>query len=382
MTGKTPSGNEQKVIFTIFGAGALGSLVGGKLATHHPVILIGRKKHLSAIQEQGLQILGKSKFTVRPRAILINEKESPGIREKWRAITESIDFGDYDYHFVIVCVKSYQTKTILEDIKFIYENTKSSNKIFFVSLQNGIENERLLGTAIPECQIIGGITTEGVTFLGPGKVYHAGKGETTLGPLSIEHEGSTVAARILNRLFESIGMESSFCGNIYGKIWIKAIVNSSINPITAITGLENGYLLKRKDLEVLAKRACLEGAAVAEAHLIDLACDNPWKEVKKVILATAKNRSSMLQDIKNGKRTEIDCICGVIIMYGKEENLPVPTQCMLHALVRNIELARRMGKSKMMGSELAETGVMEAQRGTREELEGCAVKKSRRTRQR
>jgi len=141
-------------------------------------------------------------------------------------------------------------------------------------------------------------------------------------------------------------MECHYCGNINGKIWTKAIVNSSINPITAITGLENGYLLKQEDLEVLAKRACLEGAAVAEANLIDLACDNPWKEVKKVILATAENKSSMLQDILNGKRTEIGCICGVIIKYGKKENLPVPTQCMLHSLVRNIELAYRMKKRK------------------------------------
>ena len=93
MTGTTPPRNSPNIIFTIFGAGALGSLVGGKLAAGFPVILIGRKEHLTAIEKQGLQISGKSELTVRPRVVLINEKGGSGIGEKWRAITKSVSKG-------------------------------------------------------------------------------------------------------------------------------------------------------------------------------------------------------------------------------------------------------------------------------------------------
>ncbi|HID71955.1 MAG TPA: 2-dehydropantoate 2-reductase [Thermoplasmata archaeon] len=336
----------KRLIFTIFGAGALGSLVGGKIASKFPVVLIGREEHLSAIKDRGLTISGKSEMRLYPHALIVNRREEADFKENWDCLLEKINFEEYDYHFVIVCVKSYQTKKITEDIKYIFKQTKPLNNNFVVSLQNGIENEKLICEKVDHRQVIGGITTEGVTFLKPGEIYHAGKGETILGPFTMKSKSLIEATRVLVKVFNQIGMKASFCDNIYGKIWTKAIINSSINPITAITGLENGYILKQKDLEILAKRACLEGVAVAEANMIDLACDNPWKEVKKVIQDTANNKSSMLQDILNGKRTEIDCICGVIIKYGRKENIEVPTQCMLHTLVKNIELANQLRKKR------------------------------------
>ncbi len=337
---------EESVIFTIFGAGAMGSLVGGVLATHHPVILVGREDHLGAIREQGLRISGKSRHRVHPKFLVPVSRGVDDFTSAWGALTGELDLSSFKKHFVIICVKSYQTKSILKNIQFIYESDMFPDDLkkrtFFVSLQNGIENEKLIAGAVGASQVIGGITTEGITFAGPGHIIHAGKGQTTLGPMDIGFSNTVKASRELVKLFNSAGLKAYFCDNIYSKIWTKAIINSSINPITAITGLENGYILKRRELEVLAKRACMEAAAVAEANLLSLACDNPWKEVKKVIKDTAGNRSSMLQDIQSGKRTEINCICGVIIKYGRREDLNVPTQCMLHALVRNIELSNEL----------------------------------------
>ena len=348
MSHNNPS-NGKKLIFTIFGAGSLGSLVGGTLATRFPVILVGRKPHLSAIREKGLTVSGKSQLQVKPAAIISLDKDGQGFEDMWKGIASPLQLDSFDTHIVIACVKSYQTKNILEHLKFIKEHGVRAKKTFVLSLQNGIENEALLASAVGEESVIGGITTEGITFKEPGHVFHAGKGETSLGPLSMDHGETKETAKLLVDAFNDVGMKCYFCNNIKGKIWTKAIINSSINPITAITRLENGYILERKGLEVLAKRACLEGTAVAEANLIDLACDNTWREVKKVIKATAGNRSSMLQDIENGKRTEIDCICGVIIKYGMRENLNVPTQCMLHTLVKNVEMAGRLKRGELEG---------------------------------
>jgi 2-dehydropantoate 2-reductase len=117
-------------------------------------------------------------------------------------------------------------------------------------------------------------------------------------------------------------------------------VNAGINPLTALTGLQNGFLLEIPALERLLEITCREGISVAKAADIALLDCDIIEKTKNVARLTAENRSSMLQDIEKGRRTEIDSINGKIVEVGKEHGVETPVNSVLLALIKGIEEGR------------------------------------------
>ena len=132
--------------------------------------------------------------------------------------------------------------------------------------------------------------------------------------------------------------------NIMGAIWTKMLANVAINALTAITGLYNGELLELEETKAVMLKAVDEAVAVAKAMGIKLLVDDPHEFVLGIARATATNKSSMLQDVERGRRTEIDAINGMIVHYGRELGIPTPVNEVLVAAVKGIEL--RMKKRK------------------------------------
>lgn len=289
--------------FLVFGAGALGSFIGGMLSKKHEVALIGRKGHISTIEEKGLRISGKTKMVARIKKKMKNPDS------------------------LILTVKSYDTgKAIMDALPFIGEETS------VLSLQNGIGNEEEIGKIIGMEKVIGGITSHGITYIKPGHVRHAGEGETIIGEMD-----GTITNRIksIARAFSDCGIITGISENIEEEIWSKAIVNSGINPLTAIVKCKNGYLLENPWLEHLLERTCEEGMKVAKAMGMNL--DDLVKKAKDVVASTKENYSSMLQSILHEKPTEIDHINGKIVEVGKKHGVPTPINELLVALVKGIE---------------------------------------------
>ncbi|MCJ2555474.1 MAG: 2-dehydropantoate 2-reductase, partial [Candidatus Thermoplasmatota archaeon] len=105
--------------FLVFGAGAMGSLVGGLLSQQHETVLVGREAHVEAIRKRGLRITGKTRLTARPAAV------------------EGIP-PDADPDVVIVAVKAYDTEDAARTLGPLTGNA------LFLSLQNGLGNEETL----------------------------------------------------------------------------------------------------------------------------------------------------------------------------------------------------------------------------------------------
>jgi 2-dehydropantoate 2-reductase len=297
----------------IYGAGAMGSLVGGLLAQKYDVTLLGREPHMAVIPETGLKITGLNDIVVNPNSIT-NLSDLP---------------QEFQPELIILTVKSYDTQKILPELQnIIHDNT------LVLSLQNGLDNEQYLKNAFPDNTIVGGVTCHGVTYMEPGHVYHAGTGETQIGVYGGDNtEQTTELANMLN----DIGIEVSVTDNIEGEIWAKVAVNASINPITAITGLKNGFLLKIPELTKLLEATCKEVIRVAKASNVKLPSCDILEKTKNVVRNTAGNKSSMLQDIERGKRTEIDSINGAVVNIGNDHNTPTPVNESLTTLVKGIE---------------------------------------------
>ena len=291
----------------IFGAGALGSLIGGLLSINNDVLFVGREKHIRVIEKEGLKIKGITEGIFYPKT--------------------RYDGSRYD--LVILTTKAYDTGTATRQIM------KKFGKIPILSLQNGLKNEEIIAEIVGKENAIGGITSHGVTFSKDGEIFHAGKGETVIGELD-----GKVSKRIkeICRIFNEAGIETRISRNIAKEIWKKTIINCAINTITSILKCKNGEILKNKYALTLLEKICMECIEVAKAEGIEIK-ENIFRKVKEVASKTANNYSSMLQDIMKGKRTEIEEINGEIIKIAKKNKMKACINETLYFLIKGIECA-------------------------------------------
>ncbi|MBN1280181.1 MAG: 2-dehydropantoate 2-reductase, partial [Candidatus Thermoplasmatota archaeon] len=127
---------------------------------------------------------------------------------------------------------------------------------------------------------------------------------------------------------------------IQRELWAKAVINSSINPLTAFFQCPNGYLLHNPLLEKTVTLICEESTRVATAHGIPLTIDDMIQRTKKVIHDTTENTSSMLQSVRQGKQTEIASINGRLITVGKQCGVQTPLNEILLQLITNLTTRR------------------------------------------
>jgi 2-dehydropantoate 2-reductase len=254
-----------------------------------------------------------------------------GVSGEWqsraKAAAEAKEIGPVD--LVIVCVKAYDTKSAITRAKpLIQEETA------ILTLQNGIGNIEILSEIAGGEKVIGGVTNLGATLLGTGRIRYAGKGETVIGRI----DGRIpVAIRSIRELFNKAGLETRISRDIKGLLWSKLIINAGINPLTAITRLNNGRLVEFEGTRKILREAVTEAIKVAKRKRIKLIYDDPLAKVEAVCEATAANVSSMLQDVLKKKHTEIDFINGVIIRQAQELSIPCPVNSLLVDIVKTIE---------------------------------------------
>jgi 2-dehydropantoate 2-reductase len=211
-----------------------------------------------------------------------------------------------------------------------------------LTLQNGLGNIEILSEYVGRDRAMQGVTMQGATLLGPGRIRTSGRGATHLGYVPIElaaprdfavgHRAYEVSA-----LFNSAGLKSQVTADIDGLVWGKVIINAAINPLTAILRVPNGALVESDETMGLMKAAALEAAAVAQAKGITLPFPDPVERVKQVATMTATNHSSMLQDVLGQRPTEIDAINGKIVEQGRALGIPTPVNTLLTSLMRAIE---------------------------------------------
>lgn len=299
----------------IIGAGAMGCLYGGKLSQskENQVYLLDIwKEHIDAINKNGL---------------IIEEDGEALIFRDVKASVNSSEIGEAD--LAIVFVKSTMTKTAVHEAQEIF-----GEETLVLTLQNGLGNIDLLGEEVGLLNVIGGTTAHGAYMKGPGQICHGGFGKTIIGELS-----GTKTKRIeeIADTFKAVGLETEISANILGLIWDKLIVNVGINSLTAITGLHNGELLDYPELLDIMKLATDEAVAVAKSKNIQLSDYDPYVHTLEICKNTANNKSSMLQDIINKRRTEIDMINGGILREGENQGISTPVNRVLTNLIKHWE---------------------------------------------
>jgi len=313
------------------GAGAIGSLFGGYLANIKKmkieVHLFCSHDHAVAIRKNGLKIKTEEK--------ILSIKNLNVYDRNTKKLT--IDFN-FDYLFLTT--KTYDTKEAIDQYRNIIDKSQ-----YFVILQNGLGNEDLLLPLVEKRKILRIVTSHAALLSHPGQVTHTGKGFTFSGiPYfsSVEkefgsYEDIQFSLNRLNNLLNLAGFDSHIERDILLKVWQKAIVNIGINAIGALTRLKNGKIIEDEDLCDLMEKAVIEAVEVGKKMNIPLSKNNCIELTYSVANQTYNNKNSMLQDILNGKKTEIDILNGKIVDLANKLKIKVGVNEILTLLIKGLE---------------------------------------------
>lgn len=300
------------------GAGALGTAFGGMLAdAGHDVTLIGREKHIKPIRERGLRISGIWGSHVIKNMVAMSELN---------ANCEP----DADADVVLLTAKSFDTEKAMQELQpLIADNS------VVISLQNGIGNEEIIARYVGKERTMGGTVITGFEMPKHGEVEVTVSAATTkIGELNNE---ITQRLRKIVAIFNDAGMPSDAVDNIQMHIWAKALYSAALNPLSAIFRVEYGKLTDPHSFAII-EALIHEAFEVAKAEGVELFGNNAEEYLaylrREQIPPTEKHHSSMLNDIKRGKKTEIDFLNGVFVTLGKRHNISTPVN---ETIVREIK---------------------------------------------
>ncbi|WP_374310992.1 2-dehydropantoate 2-reductase [Dongia sp.] len=311
----------------IYGAGAIGGLIGGHLArTGQDVTLIARGPHLAALKEKGLHIHGLSgDFTVHPKAT-----------------EHAIEAGPQD--FVIVALKANAVPGIADKLApLLGPNTGVVMAVngmpwwYFYGAEGVLKDARIpavdpegkLWDLVGPQRVIGCVVYPAAEVVAPGEIKHVENDRFSLGEASGE---KTERVQALSAAFFAAGFKAPVKTDIRTEIWVKLWGNVAFNPLSALTGGTLARICSDPDTRAVAKAIMGEAEAIANALGVKMPID-----VEKRINGAAgvgEHKTSMLQDIERGRPIELEAIVGAVRDLGRLVHVPTPMINTIYALVK------------------------------------------------
>lgn len=301
----------------IFGAGAIGSVLGGFLAqAGHDVTLLGRSWHLDAVRQHGLRISGlwgEHRITRVATATSLDAVAQP----------ETLDW-------VLVCVKAYQTAETAHALGALL-----GSKTFVCAFQNGLGNyEALIRSLAPSRVALGR-----VIFGAELEPSHA-RVTVCADDVLIGAPDPAFPREELTRLacaLQESGIPARTTTTIIADLWAKVLYNCALNGLSTLLEVPYGKLAARETTKGLMRAIVEEAYRVAEVQRVTLSPSSASAYVQllftRLIPDTAAHQPSMLQDIRRSRPTEIDALNGAIARLARDAGIAAPMNALVTRLV-------------------------------------------------
>lgn len=320
----------------IIGAGAIGGVVAGILAREekYQLCLVVRQKDLAEkISKEGIEVSGTSGSFTAPLPTVADPSDLEGI---------------FDY--ILIATKTDGlVEAARKILPFMDENSRA------VSMQNGI-CEEMLAEVVGAERTIGCVVGFGASRLGPGKVEKTSEGEFILGNWKRKRDSRVdQLATILSGVVPARSTDE-----ILPELYSKLIINACISTLGTLCGLYLGEMLAIWETRKISIQVMREAVAVADAMGLKLPpgasgkldyykflAPGPFSEFKRHLsiriigIKYRRLRSSGLQSLERGRKTEVDNYNGYIASNGKELGIPVPVNTKLISMVKEIEQGKR-----------------------------------------
>jgi 2-dehydropantoate 2-reductase len=311
----------------IFGAGAIGGYMGVKLAkAGADVSLVARGPHLAAMQEKGLTLIEDGETTMVP----VTASDDPAA------------LGVQDY--VIVTLKAHSVPPVVSKMApLIGPNTTIVSGVngvpwwYFHKLEGAHEGTRLDSVDPGNVQwdgfgpdrVLGCVVYPAAEVIEPGVIKHIEGNRFSLG----EPDGSkSDRAQALSKILANAGLKAPVRPKLRDEIWVKLWGNLSFNPISALTHATLDVLCTDEGTRAVARNMMIEAQEIAERLGVKFPIDVDRRIAGGA--AVGAHRTSMLQDLDQGRPMEIDALVASVQELGSITGVSTPTIDTVLGLIR------------------------------------------------
>ena len=316
--------------FAVVGAGAIGAYVGAALARgNNEVTLIARGPHLDAMRRSGVHVLSpRGDFHVHPHAT-----------DDLEAIS--------DADVVFVSLKAHSLPALAPRLGRALKPGScviwAQNGIpwwYFQShggpldglVLNSVDPGGSIARSFPPESAIGCVVYCSTEIVAPGVIRHFEGTRFTIGePAGTRSE----RCRLISKAFAQGGLKAPVNERIREQIWLKLVGNAAFNPITALTGATLGQLGELPEMIALLRELFEETAGVAHAIGIDIPLS--LERRLQAGIEVGDHKTSMLQDLEDGKPLELDCMTGVVSELAEKVDVDVPRTRAIHACAKLLD---------------------------------------------
>jgi len=319
----------------VFGAGAIGGHVGALLTRQGlDVTLIARGPHLAAMQKDGLTLITEDgdEFVTRPHCT--DDPAGAGVQD-----------------YVLIALKAHSVPPIVDHMApllgpdtVVVPVVNGIPWWYFHRLDGPYEGHRIScvdpddrqWTHIGPERVVGCVVWTSAEIERPGVIRHTHGNRM---PLGEPDGGRSERALKLSKVMVAAGLKSPVRSKIRNEIWMKLWGNLSFNPVSVLTHATLETLATDPGCHTLLRDMMEEGRAVGEALGAEFAMDVDARI--KAAEAVGAHRTSMLQDLDQGRPMEIDALVGAVTELGRLVGVPTPTIDLVYALV--VRRAREAG---------------------------------------
>jgi len=300
--------------FAILGSGAVGGYFGAKLArAGQEVAFIARGAHLAAIRERGLEVQSAALggFTVRAAAESDTAKVGP------------VDV-------VIVSVKAYDNATALPMLTpMIGPDT------VVLTLQNGVDSTNEVAAVVGEKHVLGGTTYVATALEGPGLIVQTGVHRSIIfGEVFGDRAAVSPRVQAIADIMATADIQVTPVADARVPIWDKFVYLAAFSGFTGASRLAIGHIWKFPHVQEMFYAASREIAAIAQAEGVTISATRFDTLREYMDHLPPSTRSSLLIDLEQGKRIEVEALQGAAVRRARKLGVPVPITATLYAVLK------------------------------------------------
>lgn len=297
----------------VLGAGAMGAFYASKFfdAPRFSTVLVARDARYDRLRADGLIVNGKH------YSVPVVHPDEPA----------------FPADLIIVALKNHNLPEAIHDLEKLV-----GSQTTFISVMNGLDSEEYLGSVYGMDKVLYAIAVaidavrEGnsVTYTNPGKIY--------FGDSNNSHPSER--ARRVQAAFERAGIVSEIPADMIRMLWWKFMVNVGVNQASAVMRAPYGVFQSSPDARALMETLMREVIVLAQRVGVNLREQDldEWHGVLKTL--SPKGKTSMLQDIEAGRKTEVDIFAGKVVELGRSHGIPTPVNQALLSIVHVLEQCR------------------------------------------
>lgn len=295
----------------IMGAGALGSYYGARLqAAGHAVTFVARGAQLEALQTRGLRIFSP-----------LGDLELPEVR----ALADPAEAGPVDA--VVLLVKSYDVESAGEALRSCLGTSG-----IVITGQNGVTAHRRLAAIIGADRVAPGMVYMPAEVTEPGVIRHGSDfSRLVLGPLM---DGRTGPLDAVAEALDAAGITVERVVDPEPALWEKFALLAPMACLTCLTRLDLGPIRDCPETLGLLRAALDETMAVGQAVCPGLSPEAGERAWSIVTAMRREVHASMLDDLRRGKRLELEDVSGEIARLGAAHGIPTPVHAMAYSVLR------------------------------------------------